>query len=151
MADRIDEDYGRELQKEAREARQADLKAAGDLLNPAQQKELRNFLVNDCWMKPAEAQDVMDTINSLAGDVGVKTNSGLKQPTIAEQVKGVVHDALQGHVKDKFLNNEDNFKMINGLLTQAIEAREAKIEALHQPAGTIQAAKLTSTAPKQGR
>lgn len=151
MADRIDEDYGRELQKEARAERQADLKAAGDLLSPAQQKDLKNFLVNDCWMKPAEAQDVMDTINSLAGDVGVKTNSGFRQPTIAEQVKGVVHDALQGHVKDKFLNNDDNFKPITGMLTQAVEAREAKIAALHQPAGTTQTANVSVSAPKAGR
>ena len=146
MADRIDDEYGRELQKEVRVERQADLQAAGDLLNADQQREIKAFLVDKCWLKPAAAADVLDTINSLAGDVGGKANSGFGQPKLADQIQSVVHDALEGHVSAKFLNNADNFKPITAMLTQAVEARETRIEALHAPAGKGPA--VAAQAPK---
>ena len=149
MADRIDDEYGREVQQELRQEREADLKAAGALLNPAQQKDLQTFLTQSCWLKPGEAQDVMDTINSLAGDVGAKTSGW--QPKLADQVKDVVKNALEGHVPDKFLKNDSNFTSITGMLTQAVEAREEKIKVLHSPGGQTQTATAAPAAPKQGR
>ncbi len=121
MGDRIDEGWMREQAKEMREERQADLKAAGPLLNEGQKAELQSFLKTACWMKPADANDVVDTISQLAGEKG-------------SNAKQVVRDALEGHVSKVFLKNEGNFKPVTGMLEAAIAAREARIVTSHKPA-----------------
>lgn len=136
MGDRIDDEYGRELAKEIKSERQADVTAAGALLSGEQVKELKGFLQNQCWLKPAQAQEVGETIDQLAGEKGAKPLQ-------------VIKDALEGHVPVKFLNNDDNFKPIAGMIGNAIEAREARIEALHAKPENKFSAQVA--APKAGR
>ncbi|MBU6476092.1 MAG: hypothetical protein KGL10_00385 [Alphaproteobacteria bacterium] len=119
MGDRIDEGWMREQAAETRQERAKALKAAGPLLDEEKMAEMRSFLKNKCWMEPAAANDVIDTINSLAGEKGA-------------DARAVIRDALEGHVTAAFLKNENNFAPVTGLIGSAIAAREARIAALHK-------------------
>lgn len=136
--DRIDREYMREQQKEMREERQADLAKAGPLLNPKQEQQLENFLTHQCWLTPAAAKGVMETIKGLAGEDGASP-------------KQVLKDALEGHVKPAFLKNDGNFTEATSLLTTAIADREQRIVEMKAPAVAQPSGASSFTPPRQGR
>lgn len=112
--DRIDRDFMLEESKRQREERQADVAAAGPLLDERQTAELRQFLEQQCWMKPQQARDVIETISALAGEAGANPRS-------------VVKDALEGHVSQKFLANDANFTGIIRMIAEAISGLNERI------------------------
>lgn len=136
--DRIDAQYMREQQKEMREERQADIAKAGPLLTVKQEAQLENFLTSQCWLTPADARDVVDTIKSLSGEDDTSP-------------KQILKDALEGHVKPAFLKNDANFVEPLTMLTGAIEAREERIKVNKAAEAAPAAAKSTPTIKPPGQ
>lgn len=113
--DRMNNEFAATIRADMKEARDADLAKAGPLLSIKQEAQLENFLTSQCWLTPADARDVVDTIKSLSGEDDTSP-------------KQIIKDALEGHVKPAFLKNDANFSEPLTLLTGAIEAREERIK-----------------------
>jgi hypothetical protein len=121
MGDRIDEQVGREWAQEARAEREADVQKAGPLFD-ARTRDMVVTKISDATRLPkAEVNDIVDTIDHLAGEKGANARQVIKY-------------ALDGHVPNpKFINAFS--KELEGDVNTAMVAREARITALHaQPA-----------------
>ena len=129
--DRVNREFADTIREDMKIERDADLKAAGPLLNDKQSKQLEDFLVQKCWLNPQAAHDVIETINALAGEKGANA-------------KQVLKDALEGHVKPAFLKNDNNFTEAVTLLNTAISDRETRIASLHETGGPAVASTATS-------